>query len=60
VNERLGQGDAGIVFARGLLRREMARLERGLPLKQWQPKTDPTPLPLPPGVPQNPDFAAAR
>ncbi len=60
LNERLGQGDAGIVFARGLLRREMARLERGLPLKGWQRKTDPTPLPLPPGVPQNPDFAPAR
>jgi len=60
LNERLGQGDAGIVFARGLLRREMARLERGLPLKQWQRKTDTTPLPLPPGVPQNPDYVAAR
>jgi hypothetical protein len=59
-SERLGQGDAGIVFARGLLRREMARLERGLPLKQWQRKSPGPPLPLPPGVPDAPDLLAAR
>jgi 5,5'-dehydrodivanillate O-demethylase oxygenase subunit len=60
INERLGRGDAGIVFARGLFRREMAKLERGLPLKQWVLKPRGPALPVPPGVPDAPDMAAAR
>jgi 5,5'-dehydrodivanillate O-demethylase len=60
INERLGRSDAGIVFARALFKREMARLERGLPLKQWKPKPPGLPLPVPPGVPEAPDVAAAR
>jgi 5,5'-dehydrodivanillate O-demethylase oxygenase subunit len=58
LNERLGRGDAGIVFARGLFRRELARLEKGLPLKQWTLKPPGPPLPIPPGVPEAPDAVA--
>jgi 5,5'-dehydrodivanillate O-demethylase oxygenase subunit len=60
INERLGKGDAGIVFARGLLRREMAKLEKGLPLKQWERKAPGPPLPLPPGVPEAAYLTSAR
>jgi 5,5'-dehydrodivanillate O-demethylase len=57
VNERLGKTDAGIILMRGLYRREMEAVQRGEPGKQWQPKTDTTPLPVPPGVPGIPVLA---
>ena len=50
--ERLGKTDAGIILMRSLFRREMEAVQRGEPGKQWVYKTDATPLPLPPGVPQ--------
>ncbi|HEY7065341.1 MAG TPA: Rieske 2Fe-2S domain-containing protein [Chloroflexota bacterium] len=55
--ERLGKTDAGIIFMRSLYRREMEAVQRGEPGKHWQPKTNPTPLPVPPGVPDLPVLA---
>jgi len=52
--ERLGKSDAGIILMRSLYRREMEAVEAGVPGKRWQPKTDTTPLPVPPGVPSIP------
>jgi 5,5'-dehydrodivanillate O-demethylase oxygenase subunit len=55
--ERLGKSDAGIILMRSLFRREMEAVQQGLPGKRWQPKTDTTPLPVPPGVPGIPVLA---
>ena len=55
--ERLGKTDAGIILMRSLFRREMEAVARGVPGKQWRPKTDTTPLPVPPGVPDIPVLA---
>jgi 5,5'-dehydrodivanillate O-demethylase oxygenase subunit len=49
--ERLGQSDVAILLLRRLFRMEMEALARGVPGKAWQPKSDPSRLPVPPGVP---------
>jgi 5,5'-dehydrodivanillate O-demethylase len=43
--ERLGRSDAGVVFLRGLLLRELSALRDGRPLKQWT-RTETVDLPI--------------
>jgi 5,5'-dehydrodivanillate O-demethylase len=58
--ERLGRSDAGVILLRRIYRREMEALRDGRPPKAWRARSEFARLPVPPGVPEAPDFELAR